>query len=477
MIETAFAQVRFALSVGLGIPFSLRSLDRLIEGVAETRREFGTVGDGAAALNGPPPDWETQRDLQLRRFRSQAVRAARETAYYGPIFAAGGLDPARLTWDDIARLPRTTKEAIRDQPGDFVRRGAQPVFRTTTTGTTGRPTHLLFSAYEMGLYIALASLNHLMTGAITNADIVQISSSSRATLGNTCFAGACARVGALVYLGGLVDPAHSLALLAEEHQIPGKKRRASVLLTYASYLGELIETGLAAGYGPTDFGLERISIGGETVTSGLKRRAAALFGQVIWDEGFGQTETWPATGTLCPAGHLHFEATQALLEVVDPETGAPTPPGTLGTLVLTALPPFRETMPILRCDSGDLVQTLTTPPTCALAHLPAVSNLLGKARLSVRHTSGWTTPRAVFEALEALDVVPLPARCGFWAHEDGVAVEVVTRDTGAVTQAQVAAALEAAAIPLRALTLHRDRTTLTQPFPLRGDLRETMFSR
>jgi hypothetical protein len=37
-------------------------------------------------------------------------------------------------------------------------------------------------------------------GQITAEDIVQISTSARATLGNTCFAGARTRLGALWYL-------------------------------------------------------------------------------------------------------------------------------------------------------------------------------------------------------------------------------------------------------------------------------------
>ena len=94
-------------------------------------------------------------------------------------------------------------------------------------------------------------------------------------------------------------------------------------------------------------------------------------------------------------------------------------PGAVGVLVATPFAPFRETTPLLRYDTGDLVRTLTAPPTCALRQQPATSDLLGKRRLSIRHESGWVTPRQVLEALEALEVVPLPARCGFWAVPGG----------------------------------------------------------
>lgn len=71
----------------------------------------------------------------------------------------------------------------------------------------------------------------------------------------------------------------------------------SVLTLYPSYLGEIIERGLALGYGPHDFGVEHIITGGEIVSAGLKRRAQHLFGPVTFQEGFGMTEVWLFGGT------------------------------------------------------------------------------------------------------------------------------------------------------------------------------------
>src|SRR4051812_35366539 len=143
MIEVAFAQLRFPLSLGMGLPFSLRALARIIEALIETRREFGSLGRaGADFLGGPEREGGMRGGLQLRRFRTRARRAPHDTAYYDALFAQLGLDPARLTWDDLARIPPTPKEALRDQPDSFVRRGSQPTLRTTTTGTTGRPTSI-----------------------------------------------------------------------------------------------------------------------------------------------------------------------------------------------------------------------------------------------------------------------------------------------------------------------------------------------
>jgi len=51
----------------------------------------------------------------------------------------------------------------------------------------------------------------------------------------------------------------------------------------------LVECGLAAGLGPADFGLQRIGVGGEVVTAGLKARCQALFGVLPFVEGYAMT--------------------------------------------------------------------------------------------------------------------------------------------------------------------------------------------
>jgi hypothetical protein len=131
---------------------------------------------------------------------------------------------------------------------------------------------------------------------------------------------------------------------------------------------------------------------------------------------------------------------------------------------------------VLRYDTQDVVRALAEPLTCRMRHVPATSDLLGKLHLSVRHDQGWTFPRDVLEALEAVQEVPLPARYGFWAVPGGVAVEVVARrDTPAVRGA-LEHSLAEHGVPVRALHLLEQPSQLQHPRPLRCDLRETSFS-
>ena len=71
MLETGFAQIRFAASILFGTRFSLRSLDQLIASLQATQREFGFLrSEGRDLLVSPQLDEETRRAMQLRRFRS-----------------------------------------------------------------------------------------------------------------------------------------------------------------------------------------------------------------------------------------------------------------------------------------------------------------------------------------------------------------------------------------------------------------------
>jgi phenylacetate-CoA ligase len=233
---------------------------------------------------------------------------------------------------------------------------------------------------------------------------------------------------------------------------------------------------LRLGYRPGDFGLERILTGGELVTAGLLRRCQELFGAVEYVEAYGMTETLPFGGASCTDGHLHFDVSLGLLEVHNPETDGPAAAGEAGSLIVTPLPPYRETTLLLRYDTEDMVRPLAGPFTCSLRNLTAITQLLGKRRLSVRHADGWTFPRDVVEALEAVDAVPLPARYGFWAVPGGVAVEVLVGQDGAAVRRAIGETLEEHGVPLRELRLVTERHELHRPMPLRCDLQEVGFA-
>jgi phenylacetate-CoA ligase len=471
MFETAFAQVRFSLSMALGLPFHRRSLERLLEAMHATRAEFGGFGSEAAELiSGPVVDGAAQRDLQARRFGELLRRAREETDYYGALLADHAIDPGAIRHQDIARLPFTDRAALAAQPDAFLRRGSPPGLRATSTGTTGRPTSVYFSDRELTSTAALTALTFLHSGRVEPEDVVVVAQRTRSTAAALGLADACTRVGAPVHIAGVIEPARMLQLLSERRTIPGKRPRVSVLATYPSYLGELVEAGIRAGRRPADFGLRRVLLGGEIATAGLRARVERVFGEVEIEEAYGTTEIAPFGGARCAHGHLHFQPTAGLLELRDLESGGEPAPGAPGTIVATPFPPFRDATVLLRYDTEDVVLALDGELGCELAGLPATSEVQGRRGQLVRHDGGWTFPRQLLEALEALDAVPLPARYGCWAVPGGVAVEVVT--TSKNVRHHVERLLEERGVPVRELRLCADASELHRPRPLRCDHKE-----
>jgi len=477
MLDVAVAQIRVALSIATGRRLNIRALDRLLDGMLATRFEFGMIGaEGAQALGGPPLDDEVRQKVALRRFRTVARRAADRTRYYSRLFTEQAIDPATMSWDDVRRLPITGRDALREEPDSFVCAGTRPVMRAITTGTTGPPTGVWYSEYELAALTGATTNHVLLRNLIRPDDIVQMCISSRAHLPVITISGTCYRIGAIVQVTGLVDPALALAQLSERRSIPGKRKRVTVLNVYPSYLGELIEHGLRGGYRPTDFDLERILIGGEIVTAGLMRRAERLFGPVEFVENYASTEMVPCGGNPCASGHLHYESSAGLHEVVALDGTGLAADGEPGSLVETPFPPYRETTLLLRYDTEDIVAPLSGPLDCEFRNLPATTHVLGKRRFALRHDDGWVFQRQVMEALEGSEAVPLPARYGNRAASAGVALEVLVRDDDPGVERAVRDQLEAHDVPVKELTLVTDPAQLSAAIPVRSDLRETSFT-
>lgn len=472
MLDTAFANLGFAISMVTGRPFRQRSLEALLASAKQTQHEFGRIGSDAEALLVPPPmDPGALQAVQERRFRAQAIEAL-ETPYYRERFNDLNISP-RATGMNPTDFPITSKNTLRDRAEDFVSSRSRPQYRSTTTGTTGWPTTIWFSEYENFLIGALSTITFRGQRIIEPDDFIQIAISTRARLGVHGVTFAANQIGAPVHPAGIVSPEHTLALLTERHKLPGKKSRVSVMSTYPSYLGELVECALALGYKASDFGLERLLLGGEILSAGMQRRATELFGEIEFRQNYGMTELVPYGASLCEVGHLHYEPTVGLLEVMDIETcSRMVRPGEAGVVVATPLPPFRDTTILLRYNTEDVVRTLEGPVECSLRSVPGTTNLLGKARLSIQHDSGWTFVRDVLDALESVDDVVLPARYGFAAVPGGVAVEVVARSTNKKTADAIGDSLERHGVPLRRLRVVDIRDDLLAPLPLRCDLRE-----
>lgn len=478
MLDTAVRQLRYGVAVLANRRIRVEDLHRLVEDILATRAELGEVGDEQRRLmQGGDLDADARRHLDARRWRVMVSRAYDETAWYRRRLDELGLRPADLTLDRMADLPPTPKPAVRALPEAFVSSRSTPVLQAWTTGTTGVPTAVWFSQYEIELATALGAVSFLLLHGFGPEDVVQLCVSSRSVLGVATTMGAFRLVGAASVLTGIVDPADALARLAAPVHLPGKKPQVTTLTANPSYLGALVQAAQRGGYGPEDFGVERIICGGEVLTDALRRRAEATFGAVLID-GYAMTETFPVGGVVCEGGHLHLPQDQGLIELLDPVTFEPARPGEVAMLVVTPCFPYRETTIVLRLATGDLVRVLPEQPTgCSMAGVPATSPVLGRAALTATAGDRPLYQRDVLEVLESEPAVPLPARWALEAAADGADLHVAVADDDAALLGRLEDAVAERGLPVRKVVLHTDASAMPPPQFARAWLRETTVGR
>src|SRR5437762_4835456 len=109
------------------------------------------------------------RRLQARRLREQVIHAARHSPFYRTRLRAARVDPARVrTLDDLARLPFTTKDELKEDQAAHPPWGsvlavpfADVVRVHLTPVTTGRPLAFLDTAEDWhGFYHPYARSLH-----------------------------------------------------------------------------------------------------------------------------------------------------------------------------------------------------------------------------------------------------------------------------------------------------------------------------
>ncbi|MFI6872520.1 phenylacetate--CoA ligase family protein [Streptomyces sp. NPDC050400] len=450
----------------LGRPVNVRSAEKLVADALATLAEFGSPGeDVEQLLRGASADPEMRTDLTNKALRRTAKRLAGKSAFYAEHFGAAGVDPARIGLDTVATVPVTTKTDLIKRGADFL--CAEPFLASRTTGTTGRPAEIWYSAYEERLWPALVALSQVLRGNVRTTDLMQFNVSSRAT--GTAYAEmqVARMAGAAIRMVGLVPPTETLDLMT------GTGPTAPTLMvTYPSYLGQLITLARERGLGPGDFRLRTVNVGSEVLSPALARAATETFGARV-NDGYGMTELTPMAGAICSRRHLHIDASIGLVEVCDLDTGEPAAPGALGTIVATPFYPYRECMPLFRYDTRDLVRRLSEEeeanPDCEMANVPATSHILGKADHVLRTADGVVTPREVIEVLDALPGAAWPVRHRASVRDGRLHVDLPARpappwDSTEVTAAFAAAGLDAtvAAVDTDGSQLRRYRCDLTE---------------
>jgi len=132
--------------------------------------------------------------------------------------------------------------------------------------------------------------------------------------------------------------------------------------SYAIVVGQAVQD---AGIDPGSLKLELGLFGGEPWTDGLRGEIERALPGLRAVNFYGLSEMCgPGVAAECieVRDGLHVHEDHFLVEIVDPQSGAPLPEGDEGELVFTTL--LKEAMPLLRYRTGDIASITTEPCPC-----------------------------------------------------------------------------------------------------------------
>jgi phenylacetate-CoA ligase len=266
---------------------------------------------------------------------------------------------------DLRHLPFTTKEELRegqrrDPPfGPHLCAPRERLVRIhVTSGTTGEPVAVGFTRRDHEANSAVGGEAFRIAGVRADDTVAHC-------LNYALYAGGIADHMALEASGATVVPVGTGQSRRLLELIP--RLGISAIFGTLSFPAYLADRARDAGVDPRELGLRHIVTAGEPGAGleALRSEIEAAWGATVADS-FGMSDIWSTMAGACEQGEgLHLTVGEhAVLELIDPDSGAPLEleDGASGELVWTHL--RREASPLLRYRSGDLGRVWTSPCEC-----------------------------------------------------------------------------------------------------------------
>jgi len=345
------------------------------------------------------------RALQEARLAPQYAYLRARSPFYRRVFDAAGLgDGAVRTLDDLARVPFTTKQQLRDSlqaAPPFGEHLAAPmgdvIQMQASSGTTGSPSYVALTRRDAETWQE-SSARSLFACGIRPGDLVLHGFSM-----SKGFVGGLPIFQALQYLGAVDIPIGADGgverLLAAAFDL-----RPNAIVGTPNFLLHLAEAAQAQlGRDVREIGVRRLAVGGEPGGGipALRQRIQEAWGATLC-ELMGGTDLGVIYWAECDAQDgMHMTAPDFIVaELIDPESGATRAfdDGATGELVYTAI--HREASPVFRFRSGDHV--VVTGTTCRCGRRQPKIRCFGRTddMLIVRGVNLF--PSAVQDLVEAM---------------------------------------------------------------------------
>lgn len=301
------------------------------------------------------PVWDpvetTSRDemaaLQAERLRGCVARVSANVPLYRERLSAAGVGPEDMrSLDDLARLPFTVKQDLRDNYpyGLFAVPMDEVVRLHASSGTTGKMTVVGYTTNDIAMWADLAA-RALSIAGVDQRDVIHVA------YGYGLFTGGLGLHYGGERLGATVVPvsAGNTRRQVELAQDFG----ATALCCTPSYSLLIAEQAAEVGI---DLNRLRVGVfGAEPWSEEMRAEIEARLDITALDI-YGLSEVMgPAVAMECPYKQgLHLAEDHFIPEVVDPDSGEPLPDGEIGELTLTCV--TKEALPLLRYRTGDLTR-------------------------------------------------------------------------------------------------------------------------
>ncbi len=301
------------------------------------------IFDPAECLSRPD-----RQALQLQRLRDVVDRAAARIPFYRDAFEARSLSAQSIrSLDDLRRLPFTTKDQLRGQyPLGMLAVGRDEVLRFHgSSGTTGQPTMVAYTRNDLEMW-ANTVARFLVAGGLRPEHTVHIAFSYGLFTGGFGLHYGIEKVGASIVPAAAGNTRRHLMLIND--------MQADALVctpSYAINIAEVCRDEL--GQDPRKLPLRFAHFGGEPWSEAMRLQIEQEMDLLAFNN-YGLSEViGPGVSGECAARTgMHIQEDHFLVEVIDPETGEPVPPGTEGELVFTTL--TREASPVIRYRTRDI---------------------------------------------------------------------------------------------------------------------------
>ncbi len=310
--------------------------------------------------------WEPEKEcmarkdleqLQLERLQSTLNRVENHVPFYRKKFAELKINCDDFkSLDDLRRLPFTVKQDLRDNYpyGLFAVPQREIVRIHSSSGTTGLATVVGYTRNDLKNWSDLVA--RVLTGAgVTKDDVIQIA------FGYGLFTGGFGLHYGAERLGASVIPI-SAGNTKRQIQIMQDFKTTALVCT-PSYALIIADALMEQGIDPRDLSLRVGLFGAEPWSEAMRHEINEKMG-IRATDNYGLSEVMgPGVAGECEqCNGLHISEDHFLLEVIDPDTLEPVPPGEVGELVVTTL--TKEAFPMIRYRTRDLTRLIPEPCPC-----------------------------------------------------------------------------------------------------------------